>query len=198
MLLAPNAPALGSRSWPCSADAGRALEDAYRAVAAALARELKARYDRLGIAPDLDTIDLPAAVIGPDPVDRAWVVRLIDLAGGASAAAPTAVVGRVSDALNFIGKPVNGSRVLVVGLGPDQAGLAVLERLLAKGARVEYHDPAFPTLPDLPQYPRLRLVSRDLSVGVLAACDAVVVLAAGPGEADLVRKHAGIVIDARA
>ena len=184
MLLAPNRPAAG-------------IADACRAVTAALANELTARYDRLGLGPARRPLDLPAA----DPIDPAWVARLIDLAGQVSTAAPAAVVGRLADALNVAGKPVNGSRVLLVGLGgtDDTApGVAVLERLIQKGARVEYHDSAVPTLPAFRQYPRVRLVSQALTAEAVARCDAVVVLA-GPPAADqsLIQKYAPLVVDVR-
>ena len=176
MLLAPNGPA--------------AVADACRAVTAALANELTARYARLGLGP----ARLPAA----DPTDPAWVARLIDLASQVSAAAPAAVVGRVADALNFAGKPVNGSRVLLAGLGREEAGVAVLERLTQKGARVEYHDPAVPVLPPFRQYPRVRLESRELTAEALAGCDAVVVLAELPvTDLALIRKYAPLVVDVR-
>jgi UDP-N-acetyl-D-glucosamine dehydrogenase len=173
MLLAPDGPAV--------------------AIAAALTNELAVRYARLGLGP----ADLPAA----DPTDPSWVARLIDLAGEVSTAAPAAVVGRVADALNFAGKPVNGSRVLLIGLGGkgvDAAGPFVLERLMQKGARVGYHEPAVPTLPPFRQYPRVALASRPLSVETLAGVDAVVILTdLPPADAARVRQHALLVVDAR-
>jgi UDP-N-acetyl-D-glucosamine dehydrogenase len=117
-----------------------------------------------------------------------------------SATGPAAVVGRVADALNFAGKPVNGSRLFVLGVGDPASGpgLAVLELLIQKGARVEYHDPAVPTLPAFRNYPRLRLVSRAVTAEAVAACDAVVVLAGPAADAGaLAYKFAPLVIDAR-
>ena len=155
------------------------LEDVYRAVAALL-RDL--------------TTPLPG------PVDPVLVNRLADIA---ATAGPAAVVGRVADALNFAGKPVNGSRVLVVGLGtPDAAdarpGVAVLERLLGKGARVEYHDPRVPALPGFGNYPRVRLSSRALTPEALADFDAVVVLdELSADDRALVTKYAPLVVDPR-
>ena len=184
MLLAPNSHA-------------GAVADVCRAVTVALTNELTARYDRLGLGLARRPLDLPEA----DPSDPTWVARLIDLAGQVSSASPAAIVGRVADALNFVGKPVNGSRVILVGLGGiDGAapGVAVLERLIQKGARAEYHDPAVLTLPPFRQYPRVALVSQALSAEALAGCDAVVVLGdPPPSDAALIRKYAPRIVDVR-
>ena len=78
--------------------------------------------------------------------------RFIALAEEINAAMPAHVVDLVADALNDEAKPLRGSRVLVLGITykPDVADtresppLAVLERLLAKGADAVYHDPFVP------------------------------------------------------
>jgi hypothetical protein len=164
------------------------LEEVYRAVTA-LVHELTARCAGTGLT-------TPA----PGPVDPGWVNRLADIA---ATVGPATVVSRVADGLNFAGKPVNGSRVMVIGLGtPDAAdvrlGFAVLERLLGKGARVEYHDARFPALPGFGNYPRVRLISRDLTGESLAACDAVVVLdELSADDRTMVTKYAPLVIASR-
>jgi UDP-N-acetyl-D-glucosamine dehydrogenase len=64
------------------------------------------------------------------------------------------VVGKVQDALNSQGKPLMGSRILVLGAAykPDiddlreSPALDVIGLLKQKGAQVEYHDPHVPTL----------------------------------------------------
>jgi UDP-N-acetyl-D-mannosaminuronate dehydrogenase len=174
----------------------RTFEDACRAVTAAVTRELSARCRLLGVT----TFEMRSDEPGPAEVDPAWVARLVDLAGAVTTAGPATLVRRVADALNFIGKPINGSRLFVIGVGDSAHGpwLALLEMLIQRGARVEYHDPSVPALPALPNYPRLRLVSRAVAPDALAAVDAVVVRTNVPaGQLAVVRKHAPLIIDAR-
>jgi UDP-N-acetyl-D-glucosamine dehydrogenase len=62
---------------------------------------------------------------------------------------PEYVVARVGEALNDAGKPINGSRVLGIGVAykpgvddrRESPALAVLERLARKGAEISFHDP---------------------------------------------------------
>jgi UDP-N-acetyl-D-glucosamine dehydrogenase len=80
--------------------------------------------------------------------------RFIALADEINNSMPAHVVNLVADALNDEAKPLRGSRVLVLGITykPNVADtresppLAVLDRLLDKGAHVEYHDPFVPEI----------------------------------------------------
>lgn len=75
--------------------------------------------------------------------------RFIELAGEINTAMPDYVVGRVAEALNEEGKPIRNSRLLVLGLAykPDvdddreSPSYVIIEKLEARGARVDYHDP---------------------------------------------------------
>src|SRR5262245_15548187 len=120
------------------AEAAKLLENTYRAVNIALVNELKVMYDRLGI--DVwEVIDAAATkpfgfqpfypgpgwgghCIPVDPFYLAWLgrkvdrpVRFVELAGEINTAVTAYVVARVADALNEHGKPVNGSRILLLG-----------------------------------------------------------------------------------
>lgn len=75
--------------------------------------------------------------------------RFVELAQEINNAMPAYVAGRISDTLNDQGKPVNGSRVLILGVTykPDIAdqrespAVPVVKALLEKKARVAFHDP---------------------------------------------------------
>ena len=79
--------------------------------------------------------------------------RFIELAGEVNASMPRYVVQKTMDALNDQGKALNGSSVLVLGLSykPDidddreSPSFEIMELLSAKGAKVSYCDPYFPT-----------------------------------------------------
>jgi UDP-N-acetyl-D-glucosamine dehydrogenase len=96
-----------------------------------------------------------------DPYYLSWKVRLegyeprfITFADEINRQMPAYVVQMVADALNDRGRAVRGARVLVLGVAykanvsdtRDSPALEIIETLLAKGARVEYHDPHVPTV----------------------------------------------------
>ena len=80
--------------------------------------------------------------------------RLVELAGEINTAMPQYVVDRVIEALNDAGKPVNGARVLILGLAykpnvdddresPSYEIMSLLER---RRAVVDYNDPHVPVI----------------------------------------------------
>jgi UDP-N-acetyl-D-glucosamine dehydrogenase len=81
--------------------------------------------------------------------------RFIELAGEINTAMPDYVVSRVGDALNDCGKAIRGSRILVVGLAykanvddmRESPSLILIEKLEARGAKVDYNDPYVPVVP---------------------------------------------------
>jgi len=80
--------------------------------------------------------------------------RFIELAGEINTAMPEFVVNRVAEALNAQRKPLNGSRVLVLGLAykPDvdddreSPSYILLDLLKKRGAEVAYYDPHVPVI----------------------------------------------------
>jgi UDP-N-acetyl-D-glucosamine dehydrogenase len=216
-------------SSPEVAEACKILENTYRAVNIALVNEMKVLYDRMGIdvwevidAAKTKPFGFQAFYPGPglgghcipiDPFYLTWVARqyglttrFIELAGEVNTAMPGYVVSRVADALNMAGKPVNGSRVLLLGMAykknvddaRESPGLEIMDLLLKKGARVEYNDPHIPALPPMRHYPTLRMASRELTPEYLGRCDAVVVVTDHSAyDWDFVLKHAPLVIDTR-
>jgi UDP-N-acetyl-D-glucosamine dehydrogenase len=94
-----------------------------------------------------------------DPLYLSWKMksfhynaRFIELASEINTNMPRFAVDKVQTALNDVGKPVNGSRVLVLGVAykPDiddmreSPALDVIHLLQQKGACVQYHDPYVP------------------------------------------------------
>lgn len=89
--------------------------------------------------------------------------RFIELAGEINTAMPDYVVGKVADALNAEGKAVKGSRILILGLAykanvddcRESPSFVLMEKLMEKGAEVEYHDPFVPVIPQTREHPQL-------------------------------------------
>ena len=113
-----------------------------------------------------------------------FTTRFIELAGEINTSMPSHVVGKVADALNDRGKAVKGSKVLLLGMAykkdvddpRESPGFELMERLLEKGAEVEYNDPHIPTLPSMRRYPGLAKESRPLSVEYLGSRDCVLIV----------------------
>ena len=96
-----------------------------------------------------------------DPHYLSWRVRLegyeprfIAFADEINRQMPAYVVQLVADAFNDRGRAVRGARVLVLGVAykpnvadtRDSPAIEIIQTLLAKGARVAYHDPLVPSL----------------------------------------------------
>jgi UDP-N-acetyl-D-glucosamine dehydrogenase len=96
-----------------------------------------------------------------DPHYLTWKVRtldyqprLIETAAEINAGMPAYVVDKVVDALNEAEKSVKGSRILMMGAAykrdindmRESPALDIMQLLLRKGARIEYHDPFVPQL----------------------------------------------------
>jgi UDP-N-acetyl-D-glucosamine dehydrogenase len=216
-------------SSPEVAEACKILENTYRAVNIALVNELKVLYDRMGIdvwevieAAKTKPFGFQAFYPGPglgghcipiDPFYLSWIARqygmntrFIELAGEVNTAMPAYVVGKITDALNDRGKPVKGSRVLILGMAykkdvddpRESPGFEIMDLLLKKGAVVGYNDPHIPHLPRMRHWPHLQMSSTPLSPEVLAEQD-VVVIATDHSAYDYARivAHAPLIIDTR-
>ncbi|HYW96076.1 MAG TPA: nucleotide sugar dehydrogenase, partial [Bacteroidales bacterium] len=161
-----------------AAEATKLLENIFRSVNIALVNELKTVFESMDI--DIhEVIDAAASkpfgymkfTPGPglgghcipiDPFYLTWKAReyemntrFIELAGEINTNMPKYVIGRTTEALNAHKKPVNGSKVLVLGLSykPDvddmrESPTYKLMDLLEKyGADVSYYDPYIPIVP---------------------------------------------------
>ena len=159
-------------SSPMVAEMAKLHENTFRAVNIALANELALMCDRLGISA-WEVIDAastkpfgflphyPGPGLGGDcipvvPHFLAWRLReygysaqLIATAHEINASMPAHVVQHIADALNDAGKPIRGSRLLLLGMAykPDvhdtreSPSLEVLRQLDVRGADARYCDP---------------------------------------------------------
>ncbi len=164
-------------STPAAAEMTKLLENIYRCVNIALVNELKLLCLRMGI--DIwEVIDAAATkpfgfqpfYPGPglgghcipiDPFYLSWKAkefdfhtRFIELAGEVNEGMPAHVVGATASALNARGKPLKGSRILVLGVAykkdvddlRESPSLAIIEMLRRAEAEVSYNDPYFPAV----------------------------------------------------
>jgi UDP-N-acetyl-D-glucosamine dehydrogenase len=167
------------------AEAAKLLENIFRSVNIALVNELKVVYARMGIdvwevieAAKTKPFGFMAFYPGPglgghcipiDPFYLTWKARefeqstrFIELAGEINTGMPHFVVSRVVEALNSVKKPVNGSRILVVGLAykpnvddeRESPSYRIMELLKQSGADVSYHDPHVPVIKPTREHPQ--------------------------------------------
>jgi UDP-N-acetyl-D-glucosamine dehydrogenase len=158
-----------------AAEMAKLLENTFRMINIGLVNELAIMCEHLGV--DVwEVIEAAASkpfgfmkfTPGPglgghcipiDPLYLSWKMksfhynaRFIELASEINTNMPRYVVNRVMEALNDRGKPLKGSRILVLGAAykPDiddvreSPALDVIGLLRRKGAQVEYHDPYIP------------------------------------------------------
>ena len=216
-------------SSPEVAEASKILENTYRAINIALVNELKVLYDRMGIdvwevieaaktkpfgfQPFYPGPGLGGHCIPIDPFYLSWVARkfglttqFIELAGQINTSMPAYVVSKVSDALNDRGKPIKGSKVLLLGMAykkdvddpRESPGFEVMDLLLEKGAVVTYNDPHIPTLPAMRHYPHLHMTSHDLTPEFLAEQDcALVITDHSAYNWDTIVSHTSLIVDTR-
>ncbi len=160
-----------------AAEMTKLLENIYRCVNIALVNELKVLSLRMGIdiwevidAASTKPFGFHAFYPGPglgghcipiDPFYLSWKAkeydfntRFIELAGEVNEAMPEFVVQQVARALNTQKKPLNGSRVLMLGMSykkniddlRESPSLTIIELLRREGAEVLYNDPYHPTV----------------------------------------------------
>jgi UDP-N-acetyl-D-glucosamine dehydrogenase len=192
-------------SSPETAELAKLLENIFRSVNIALVNEVAQLCDRLGI--DVwEVVDAAATKPfgfmrfdpGPgmgghclpvDPFYLAFKARehdfypeFVELAGKVNQAQPEFCVRRIERSLNGAGKPVKGSRILILGAAykpgigdtRESPALRIIGLLRDLGAEISYHDPFVPELPEQ------GLTSIDLEEG-LASADLVAIVTAHPG-----------------
>ena len=168
-------------SGPEVAELAKLLENIFRSVNIALVNELAQLCDRLGI--DIwEVVDAAATKPfgfmkfepGPGmgghclPVDPFYLAfrareydfypEFIELAGKINQSQPLFCVNRAERVLNDAGKPVNGSKILLLGVSykagvgdtRESPAIKMIGLLETLGAEISYHDPHVPELrPDL-------------------------------------------------
>jgi len=210
------------------AEAAKLLENIFRAVNIAMVNEMKLILTRMGIdvwkvieaastkpfgfMPFYPGPGLGGHCIPIDPFYLTWkarefghVTRFIELAGEINHAMPAYVVDRAAWALNRLGKPLHGSRVLVLGLSykPDvddtreSPSFEVIELLRERGALVDYSDPHVPRTVPVRRHD-LQMHSVELTAENLARFDAVVIVTNHKTfDYEAIARHAPLVIDTR-
>jgi UDP-N-acetyl-D-glucosamine dehydrogenase len=168
------------------AEAAKLLENIFRSVNIALVNELKLVYDSMGIdiwevieAAKTKPFGFMAFYPGPglgghcipiDPFYLTWKAReferstrFIELAGEINTSMPMHVVERLGEVLNSVRKPLNGSRVLVIGIAykpnvddeRQSPSYRIMELLKQRGADVAYYDPYVPVIRATRDHPQL-------------------------------------------
>jgi len=162
-------------SSPAAAEMTKLLENIYRCVNIALVNELKMLCLRMdlniweiidaaatkpfGFHPFYPGPGLGGHCIPVDPFYLSWKAkefdfrtRFIELAGEINVAMPYNVIASTISALNQQKKPINGSKILVLGVAykkdiddlRESPALIIIELLQKEGAAVSYNDPYFP------------------------------------------------------
>jgi len=168
-----------------AAEATKLMENIFRCVNIALVNELKVVYGAMGIdiwevihaaktkpfgfMPFYPGPGLGGHCIPIDPFYLTWkareygqATRFIELAGEINTRMPEHVVACVAEALNTVKKPLNGSRVLVLGLAykanvdddRESPSYVLMELLKRRGAEVSYHDPFVPVIKPTREHPQ--------------------------------------------
>jgi len=210
------------------AEMSKLLENIHRAVNIGLVNEMKIVADRMGIdifevidAAKTKPFGFTAYYPGPglgghcipiDPFYLTWKAReygihtrFIELSGEVNEAMPEYVVSKLMDGLNREGKPLKGSKVLMLGIAykknvddmRESPSITIMEILQQKGALLEYSDPHVAVFPRLRDH-YFELSSVPLTVENLVSFDAVVVATDHDRfDYDLIKSHAQLIIDTR-
>lgn len=209
------------------AELAKLLENTFRQVNIALVNELAVHAQQLGtdIWAALDAASTkpfgfmrfsPGPGVGGhclpvDPTYLSWRVRrqtggalrLVEVADEVNAAMPAHVVRRLTEALNRHGLPVNGSRILLLGVSykPNTGDVrnspaTTIARLLVElGAQIKICDPHVTDPIDLGVRAHHSLLTAD----AVEASDAVILLTDHDAfDLRLVEDHASYVLDCRA
>jgi UDP-N-acetyl-D-glucosamine dehydrogenase len=211
-----------------AAEMTKLLENIHRAVNIGLVNEIKILADKMNI--DIHEIINAAATkpfgfvpyypgpgigghcIPVDPFYLTWKAReygvhtrFIELAGEINNYMPQWVVHKLVDALNHHGKPINKSKILILGIAykknvddvRESPAIHLMEILSKKGALVEYSDPYLPVFPKMREH-HFNLKSIALTEQTLAEYDAIVLATAHDlFDFDFIKNHANLIIDTR-
>lgn len=159
------------------AEAAKLTENIFRSVNIAMVNELKVIFTDMGIdiwevinaaatkpfgyMPFYPGPGLGGHCIPIDPFYLTWKAReygrhtrFIELAGEINSGMPAYVIFKVAEALNRKGLPIQGSKVLIIGLAykPDvddvreSPTFTLMDMLQTRGAEVSYYDPYIPEI----------------------------------------------------
>jgi UDP-N-acetyl-D-glucosamine dehydrogenase len=186
-----------------AAEMVKLLENTFRAVNIGMANELALMCHRMGMnvweiidaaktkpfgfMPFYPGPGLGGHCIPIDPFYLSWKAkqfnfeaRFIELAGQVNGSMPEHVVTRVAEALNQHKKPLNGSRVHVLGVAykrdiddvRESPALDVIELLIRRGATVTYSDPFVPEI----DHGAHHMKATPIETAIGSGADAVVII----------------------
>lgn len=144
-----------------------------------------------------------------DPIYLSWKLRslqyhtrFIDLAAEINSNMPRFVIRQIQDALNLQEMPLKGSNILILGAAykPDiddlreSPALDVIDLLLGKGARVQFHDPHIPSI----AHQGWELTRIEALKECISSADCVVVITDhGAYDYREIAEHAKCIVDTR-
>jgi UDP-N-acetyl-D-glucosamine dehydrogenase len=217
-------------SSTATAEMVKLLENTFRAVNIGMANELAIMCAKLGIdvwevieaastkpfgfMPFYPGPGLGGHCIPIDPHYLSWKLktlnynaRFIELASEINTNMPNYVLDLVADALNDQGKPLRGSRVLVLGVTykrdiedvRESPALDIISLLQSKGAQADYHDPFVPTLEIAELHDRpITISSIELTEEALRSYDVVVIITDHTSyDYDWIVRNSKLVVDTR-
>jgi len=211
-----------------AAEMVKLLENIHRSVNIALANEMKVVADAMGLdifeiidAAKTKPFGFTAYYPGPgigghcipiDPFYLTWKARefglhtrFIELAGEVNSAMPRYVVDKTTRALNEVGKPVKGAKILALGIAykrdvddmRESPSVFVMEQLQELGAIISYSDPHVPKFPIMREH-SFDLESINLTPQILKTFDAVILLTDhNDFDYEMILEHARILVDTR-
>jgi UDP-N-acetyl-D-glucosamine dehydrogenase len=188
-----------------AAEMTKLLENIFRSVNIAMVNELKILCHRMGIdiwevinAASSKPFGFMPFYPGPGlgghciPIDPFYLTakareydfstKFIELAGEINTAMPYYVVQRTMEALNEQGKPLKGSKILILGMAykkdvddtRESPSFKLMEILCHKGAEVSYNDPHIPELKPVRRY-SFNLSSVPITAENLAKFDCILI-----------------------
>jgi UDP-N-acetyl-D-glucosamine dehydrogenase len=207
------------------AETVKLLENTFRSVNIGLVNELALMCDAMdidvweviegaatkpfGFMPFFPGPGLGGHCIPIDPFYLSWKAkqagvesRFIELAGAVNGSMPRHVVNLVAGALNGTGKPVNGSKILVMGVAyksniddtRESPALDIMNMLARLGGEVHWYDPFVPRLDGKVEARKFETYTRE----ALAAFDAAVVVTGHRGvDYDLLVEACPAIVDTR-
>jgi UDP-N-acetyl-D-glucosamine dehydrogenase len=209
-------------SSPEIAELSKLLENIFRSVNIALVNELAQLCDRMEIdiwevvdAASTKPFGFMRFEPGPGmgghclPIDPFYLsfkarehdfyTEFIELAGKLNQSQPLFCAQKAERVLNDAGKPVKGSRILILGVAykagvadtRESPALKIIRELTRRGAEVSYHDP------HVAQLSELGLSSVDLDEELAEADLAMIVTAHAELDYERVVREAPIVVDLR-
>ena len=207
------------------AEMAKLLENTFRMINISMVNELAQMCERLDV--DVwEVIDAAATkpfgfmkfTPGPglgghcipiDPLYLSWkmktlnyTARFIELASEINTNMPRYVVSRIQDALNRYKKPLNGSKILIIGVAykpnindmRESPALDIIHLLREKGAIVTYYDPYVPEL----DYDNIQMSSeKDLVTSVDDVDLVAIITNHSKIDYNMVVERAQLVFDAR-